>query len=211
MHNIGPTWRTSNQRHDPSLTGGVEMGSRRWKLSGWWKQIFPYRLSGEFGNFESAGGGSAGKSVSNVDLLEGLTSGVSPMQPMGGMIPGLQPMGHGLVAMPMPGTSQGLACGIPPGSMMMAMGMGMNMGCLPGQPMQGVTPMQGQPGVAPTVGISPSNVALAMNQNMSMVRFHSLFIYYGDLCSTFSRLLFRRLVVFSFVNTCLIRLQFILV
>lgn len=132
--------------------------------------LFTCRLSGEFGNFESASNGSAAKSVSNVDLLEGLTSGVSPMQPMGGMIPGLQPMGHGMVAMPMPGTSQGLACGIPPGGMMMAMGMGMNMGCLPGQPLQGVTAMQGQPGVPPTVGVSPSNVAMTMNQNMSMVR-----------------------------------------
>lgn len=109
------------------------------------------------------------RNVSNVDLLEGLTSGPPPPPPaphaslqlMGGLMPGFQPTGTGEVVMPLSG-----ACGIPPqGNLMMMMGMG----CIPGHQVSGMTVVPGQPGSAPSMGASHPNAALTMNQNMSMV------------------------------------------
>lgn len=136
------------------------------------KQTNKSRLSDDFGNFESTVGGTPAKNVSNVDLLEGLTSGPpppphAPLQLMGGLMPGFQSTtGTGEVVMPLSG-----ACGMPPpGNLMMMMGMG----CVPGQhQVSGMTGVPGQPGGAPSIGVSHPNAALTMSQNMSMVSVNS--------------------------------------
>lgn len=77
-------------------------------------------------------------------------------------MPGFQLTGTGEVVMPQSG-----ACGMPPppGNLMMMMGMG----CVPGHQVSGMTGIPGQPGGAPSIGVSHPNAALTMSQNMSMV------------------------------------------